>query len=230
MYNRFDLYGPVHKGLRSALSSLCFQTGSMDVLSDEQGLKSFLEEFKRVVIILEAHAHDEDLHLNDPYLQYAPQTAKRLEEEHQVLDLKLDNIVTLANQLEQEVSSEERRRLWYQLGRDLTRFTAEYFMHLQNEEGPGMDALWANLTDEQLIDYSIKIRSSIPPHTMMIFLHYMLPAITHTARFEMLSGMKRFAPREAYEAVLRLAENRLDSNSMMELMSALELAPNNERR
>ncbi len=40
----------------------------------------------------------------------------------------------------------------------------------------------------------------------------------------MLSGMKRFAPREAYDAVLRLEESLLDSDSWLDLNSELEAA------
>lgn len=222
MYNRYDLYGPVHKGLRHALSGLCFQAGSADFM-DHQNLESFIEEWRRIVIILEAHSHDEDLHLNDVYMKYAPETAEQLEAEHGVLDSKLKEINKKVSDLKNsETSMEDRSRMWYQLGRSFNNFTAEYLIHLEREEGPGMEALWNNLNDEQIHELSIKIRSSIPPHTMMIFLHYMLPAITHADRFLMLSDMKRFAPGEFYEAVLRLAETRLEPQSLSELKSALD--------
>lgn len=223
MYNRYDVLGPVHKGLRYALSGICLKAGEIDFMNQDK-LKSFIEEWNQIVIILEAHSHDEDLHLDEVYLKYAPETAKRLEEEHQVLDGKVKEIASLVGRLEQqEASREDRASLWFRIGRELNRFTAEYMMHLQREEGPGMEALWNNLDDEQLHEISVKIRSSIPPHAMMIFLHYMLPAITHADRFVMLSDMKRFAPRDFYEAVLRLAEERLEPQSWSELTSALEM-------
>jgi hypothetical protein len=84
-----------------------------------------------------------------------------------------------------------------------------------------MEALWNNLNNEQLKELSVKIRSSIPPHAMMIFLQYFLPAISHKERVDMLGGMKKFAPREVYEAVLRLANARLDPQSWSELQNAL---------
>ncbi|KIL38882.1 hypothetical protein SD70_23775 [Gordoniibacillus kamchatkensis] len=85
-----------------------------------------------------------------------------------------------------------------------------------------MEALWNHLDDEQIHDLSVKIRSSISPHAMMIFLHYMLPAISHADRFVILSDMKRFAPREFYEAVFQLAESRLEQQSFSALKSALD--------
>lgn len=222
MFNRYDLYGPVHKGLRYALSGICYQSGSLDIRND-QNLKSFIEEWRQIVVILEMHSHSEDLHLDDLYLKYAAETAMQLEAEHDVLNQKVQNIGIVVSQLEQpETSLTDRLRLWYQLGRDLNRFTADYFNHLQREEGPGMEALWKHLNDEQLHELSVKIRSAIPPHAMMIFLHYMLPAISHQDRAAMLSGMKLFAPKEAYEAVLRLAEARLELQSWSELKSELK--------
>ncbi|MGD8191674.1 hemerythrin domain-containing protein [Brevibacillus ginsengisoli] len=221
MYKRYDLYGPVHKGLRLALSGICYQVGSADV-TDQQKVESFIEEWRRIVITLEAHSHDEDLHLNDVYMKYAPETAKQLEEEHVVLDRQVHEINELVSDLENTASMEERSRIWYQIGRRLNSFTAEYFIHLQREEGPGMEALCNNLDDDQIHELSVKIRSSIQPHAMMIFLHYMLPSITHADRFVMLSDMKRFAPQEFYEAVLSLAESRLEPQSLSRLKSELD--------
>lgn len=73
MHNRYDLYGPVHMGLWHALSGICLHMGSVDS-SDHQKLKSIIEEWKRIVIILDVHSHDDDFHLNDVYMMYAPET------------------------------------------------------------------------------------------------------------------------------------------------------------
>jgi len=221
MVHRFDLYGQVHKGIRLALSGLCHQAGSIDA-SEEERVSAFIEEFGRVVIILEAHSHDEDAHLNESYEKYAKDTLHALEEEHEGLERELEKLAGLVDKLSaSEPGSLERRGLWDRGGQDLNRFTADYFIHLQREEGPGMTALWNNLSDDELKVLSINIRSSIPPQTMAIFMHYMLPAISHEERAEMLGEMKRFAPQEAYAGMLGLAESRLDSNSWLKLQSAL---------
>jgi len=222
MYNRFDLYGPVHKGIRLALSRLCYQAGSIDS-SDDDKVKAFVEEFKQVVIILEAHSRDEDANINDSYEKFAPVTLFLLEEEHGTLEKKLEQLIELVNQLKFENQDPiERQKIWYQIGKDVNRFTADYLSHLQSEEGAGMKVLWENLTDDQLKVISVNIRSSIPPKTMSIFMHYMIPAISHLERLEMFSDMKKFAPKEAFEGMLGLAKSRLDKNSWVQLQTALE--------
>lgn len=222
MFNRFDLYGQVHKGIRLALSGMCQQAGSIDA-SEEERVRSFIEEFGRIVIILEAHSHDEDAHLNESYEKYAPETLRELEDEHEGLERELGKLVGLVDKLSSsQPGSTERRELWYRVGKDLNRFTAHYFIHLQREEGPGMTALWNNLTDDELKVLSINIRSSIPPQTMAIFMHYMLPSISHEERAEMLGEMKQFAPVEAYAGMLALAQSRLDSNSWNKLQTTLQ--------
>ncbi|WP_158606698.1 hemerythrin domain-containing protein [Paenibacillus ginsengarvi] len=221
-HKRYDLYGPVHKGLRHALGGICFRTGSADI-ADHQRLEAILAEWKRIVIILEAHSRDEDLHLDEVYMKYAPETAKQLEVEHEMLDGKIKEINKIVDKIQCPTTSvEECHRLWYMLSRSLDSFTSEYLIHLQREEGPGMEALWGNLDDEQIHELSVKIRSSIPPQAMMILLYYMLPAVTHADRFVIVSDMKRFAPREFYEGVLRLAESRLDPQSFSKLKSAVD--------
>lgn len=222
MFGRFDLYAPVHKGIRLALSGLCHQVGSVDS-SDDERVKSFVEEFRQVVVILNSHSTDEDTHINESYEKYAPETLHELEEEHTGLEQKLEKLVELVDQLESgERQPADRQKIWYQIGKDLNRFTAEYFIHLEREEGPGMKALWENLTDDQLKQISINIRSSIPPQAMAIFMHYMIPAISHQERFVMFSDIKKFAPKEAYEGMRRLAESRLDQRSWVQLQTALE--------
>lgn len=222
MYNRFDLYAPVHKGIRLALSGLCYQAGSIDH-TDEEKVNSFIDEFQRVAIILEAHSRDEDANINESYEKFAPATLLQLEKEHDELEQGLEQLIELVDQLQLKIHDPlEHQKIWYQIGKELNRFAAAYLTHLQSEEGPGLHALWENLSDDQLKIISINIRSSIPPQTMAIFMHYMIPAISHLERLEMFGDMKRFAPQEAYKGMLSLAESRLDSKSWTELKTALD--------
>lgn len=222
MFGRFDLYAPVHKGIRLALSGLCYQAGSVDS-SDDAGVNAFVDEFRQVVIILESHSRDEDAHINESYEKYAPETLRQLEEEHDGLEHKLERIIDLVNQLEfNKPHPAQHQKIWYRIGKDLNRFTAEYFVHLEREEGPGMKALWEHMTDDQLKEISINIRSSIPPQAMSIFMHYMIPAISHRERAVMFGDMKKFAPKEAYEGMRKLAASRLDQQSWVQLQDALE--------
>ncbi|CAH2713112.1 hypothetical protein BACCIP111895_00245 [Neobacillus rhizosphaerae] len=222
MFNRFDLYAPVHKGIRLALSGLCYQAGSVDS-SDDERVKSFVEEFRQVAIILEAHSRDEDANINESYEKFAPEILAQLEDEHGALEQGFEHLIELVNQLELNKKNPiEHQKIWYQIGKDLNRFTADYLNHLQSEEGPGMKVLWENLTDDELKVISINIRSSIPPQTMAIFMHYMIPTISHLERVEMFGDMKRFAPKEAYAGMLSLAESRLDQKSWVQLQTALD--------
>ncbi|MBO9600471.1 MAG: hypothetical protein J7559_21950, partial [Cohnella sp.] len=139
------------------------------------------------------------------------------------LERKLRRLSELVDQL--ETSNPQPAidpEIWYRVGKEMNRFAADYFIHLEREEGPGMKALWENLTDEQLKLISVRIRSSIPPQAMAIFMHYMIPAIGHQERVAILSDIKKFAPREAYEGMSRLAQSRLDEASWTRLHAALE--------
>ncbi|HZG56127.1 hemerythrin domain-containing protein [Paenibacillus sp.] len=221
MHHRFDVLMPVHKGLRHALSGLCFRAGSMDV-SDENEVQSFADEFGRIVTILESHSHDEDAHMHHLYEQFAPETAAKLEQEHTVLDETIHRLQQRIETVRQASPAEQRKEIWYEVNRKLTQFTADYFQHLQREENEGAEALWNHLTDDQLKEVSVKIRSSIPPSTMMIFLHYMMPALNFEERFGILNDMRQFAPPEAYQAVRALAQSRLAPGDWEALNAKLE--------
>jgi hypothetical protein len=98
------------------VNGIFFQAGSIDIMNGKE-LKAFLDEWKQIVVILEAHTHDEDLHLHDVYMEVAPETANFLKEEHKELEQKIFHITQIASQLEQsETSSADRSRIWYQLG------------------------------------------------------------------------------------------------------------------
>lgn len=224
MFNRFDLYGPVHKGLRLALSGLAFQANATASYEKEK-VEAFIEEFRRVTVILNAHSRDEDTHINESYEKFAPDTLKELEQEHHGLEHKLEELAALVDRMELSASQPaELQRVWYDIGKGMNRFTADYLIHLEREEGPGMKALWENLTDEQIKVISKNIRSSIPPHAMIIFMHYIIPAISHPERVGMFSEMKQFAPKEAFAGMMGIAQNRLDPSGWNELQAALEAA------
>lgn len=221
MYNRFDLFGPVHKGLRFALSGLCLKAGAMD-FNDEEKVNEFLEEFYRIEQILESHAHDEDMHVQHLYDQFCPETALKLENEHVTLDKRFAELEAVVSTLKNvSLSTDGKRRIWFQISKGLNSFTADYFKHLEREEVEAQNELWKNLTDEELMEVSTKIRASIPPQVMMIFLHYMLPALSYEERAGMLSGMKQFAPKEAFDAVCGLAQQRLSVKDWNQLKESL---------
>ncbi|HZG78657.1 MAG TPA: hypothetical protein VEZ72_22580, partial [Paenibacillus sp.] len=58
--------------------------------------------------------------------------------------------------------------------------------------------------------------------TMMIFLHYMMPALNFDERFGILNDMRQFAPPEAYRAVRELARSRLSAVDWETLRSKLD--------
>lgn len=222
MYNRYDLLAPVHKGLRYALGGLIVQAGSMNI-RNERNVQSFVDEFTKIAGILDAHAQDEDTHLQHLYERFAPETATKLGAEHTALDRDIHEIGNLLEKIRNPLPIEQRRAVWYEINRKLIKFTADYFQHLQREEGEAAGALWAHLDDGQLKELAIKIRSSIAPGTMMIFLHYMIPALNPDERLGMLGGMEKFAPPEDYEAVKKLAQDRLSFNDWEELSMKLEI-------
>lgn len=217
---RFEVYTPVHKGLRYALGVLTAKASSLN-FEDDVKLSAFIKEFKPITVILHSHAVHEDAHIQPLIDKFIPEYSDRLETEHHDTEELLDDLEKRIQTIKQS-SVQERRELGSEWNYALNRFVATYLNHLQTEEIYVQQALWDNMTEEELMDLSVAIRSEIPPEQLMIYFRFMIPAQNIFENAAMLGGMKKYAPPEAYKAASQLAEQVLSSESWAELKSQLE--------
>lgn len=218
---RYEVYTPVHKGLRYALGVLTHKASSLN-FEDNEKLEAFIKEFEPIAVILHAHAVHEDSHIQTLIDKFIPQYSDRLEAEHHDTEELLND---LENQIQtiQQASVYERQELGREWNHSLNRFVAAYLNHLQTEEIYVQQGLWDNMTDEEIMNLSVAIRSDIQPEQLMIYFRYMIPAQNIYENVELLGGMKMYAPPEAYLAATQIAEEVLPTEYWEELKHRLEL-------
>jgi hypothetical protein len=73
-----------------------------------------------------------------------------------------------------------------------------------------MPLLAQELTFDEVLAIHIGVVSSIPPEEMARSLAFMLPAMNADDRAELLGGIRRSAPPEAFAGVLGLVDSVLD--------------------
>ncbi|OLO39103.1 hypothetical protein BTR23_08540 [Alkalihalophilus pseudofirmus] len=219
---KYELFMPVHKGLRFALGNLLNHANQLN-FENEQKLTEFTTEFHTLCAVLHSHAEHEDEHVHPVIEKYAPEIAEKMEIEHQSTDYLLIELEKLMNEINNSAIA-NRRQLGIQFVYGYNKFLAAYLNHLQTEEVDVMGVLWEKLSVEELMELTVAIRSSIPQDILMDYFKYMIPGQNIFERVEMLVGMKKFAPLEAYQAACELAASVLPAEDWDELKKELDAA------
>jgi len=216
--NRYDLYKEVHKGIRKELFDLAMLVGSMD-FQNPISLETLKETFNRTYNLLETHAHSEDTYVEPLINKVNVDIAKKTSSKHKNLE---DDI----NELRQKLSGMDAHKKdsvvqGHAFYLQLTIFIAEYIKHIADEEKIIMPILWNNYNDEELINTSSKIRMGIPEPIMKNFMTCMIPAMNHSERVAMFTGMKMSAPEEVYYGMCMLVQSFLSSSEWRKLENAV---------
>ena len=180
----YPLYAPVHKGLRLALGNLSNHISKMNV-ENQDTVDAFVKEFECVAGILHSHAENEDTEIEPTVKKLSPALADRLAIEHHETDELLKELEGVVRKLTSS-APEERKEISFQLYQTFNNFHAAYLNHLQSEEEDIQTLLWANLTVEELHSITEAIASRVPPHHLMEYFRYMIPAQNLEEQVEML--------------------------------------------
>lgn len=198
---RYDLYGPVHKGLRAATSAMLVRLGSCDFADPAEG-RAALAELRTLMTACSVHIRHEETHIHPALEARAPDTTVELEEEHvrhRALFDQIDRLVQDLEAAEPGARAVAGRALY--LG--FAAFLAEDFAHMDREERLIQPRLHALFTDEELMAMEGAILSGLSPENAARFLGMMLPASAPDEQFAILNGVRLAAPPEAFEAVVQ---------------------------
>jgi hypothetical protein len=200
---RHDLYGPIHKGLRFALSGLLADLGATD-FADETAARAIAARLRVQMKLSADHLRHEEEHVHGALEARAPGATKRLEHAHREHDEAFATIGTLLEALERGPEP-LRPRVGRELYLRFSEFVADDFAHMAEEERVTQPLLHSLFTDAELIAIEGAIVASIPPAEMMLNLRVMLPAASRPERAAFLGFMRAGAPAEVFAAVLEHA-------------------------
>lgn len=211
---RWDLYGPIHKGLRLAHAQLIVRLGAADPIEDQPVL---LADLTAHLATAAGHLDHEDRFIH-PALEAITRGATRdLENHHQSHRDDLDRLHTLIEGLK-AAPRETRAAAWRELYLVFCAFVAADLAHMAHEETVIWPQLCAHLNDEQLAELEMRIIASLTPRENLSVMRIMLPAMSPEERIGLLTGMKANAPPDAYSTVIEhAARPSLDAPAMAEL-------------
>ncbi len=224
---RHDMYGLVHKALRMAQCDMLVRLGSFDfVHGDVAGL---IDELRGLLTLGRGHIAHEEAHIHTALEGLAPGGTLVLAEQHGSHRAQFAALDALLGKLE-VAEAGNRAAIGRRLYLSYTRFVAEDFEHMLEEETVTQPHLWALFDDNALRGIEHAIVSSIPPEKSILFLRLMIPAANRDERVQLLTGMKLHAPKEAFIAVLEnAARPTLSADDMADLerrLALIQVVPN----
>ncbi|MFO1341265.1 MAG: hemerythrin domain-containing protein [Burkholderiaceae bacterium] len=213
---RYDIYAFIHKGLRAFMAHTLVRVGRLDA-HDPDELAEVGTELKALLAICRSHLAHENEVLHTAMQARAPGSADKIGHEH------VEHLAAI-DRLEQMLAlvpgNDEAGLALY---RALGHFVGENFDHMQREETVHNAVLWATHTDAELAAMERHIVANLSPQEAQLSMRWILPHLTPAERAEMLAGVRRDAPAEAFEGLLSLVRPLLGGRDWRKLSHALGL-------
>jgi Hemerythrin HHE cation binding domain len=214
---RFDLYAGIHKTLRLAMTDTLSRFGCLDATDAGQRGEA-IAQLNALLEMCRSHVDKENHHVHPAIEARRPGTCTRIANEHVEHLAAIDALEAelVAFQCAPDTAAA------FALYRHLACFVAENLEHMEFEETVHNAALWGAYSDDELMQIHHAIVTSIEPAAMGQVMHWMLPAVNHDERVELLMGLRATAPAPAFEGAMHLARQRLAQRDWARLVRALE--------
>lgn len=218
----FDLYGPVHKGLRLALTGLLTRLGAQDWMEGES-TAALLDAMRAQLEISAAHLRHEEVHIHRLLDARLPEGAIRPRHQHEAHDASFGDLALMIETIA-AAPIEARPGLGRHLYLRFSTFVAEDFEHMAEEEQAVQPMLQALLSDEEMQAIEAGILAAIPPARAQTFLRLMLPAMSGPERAAFVAGARAHAPEGALAMIEGSAKQSLSPVEWHDLQKRLALA------
>ncbi len=221
--NQIDLYVGVHKGQRSRFFKISSEAGTID-WAERNAVAKLQEELQSFREHMTLHASLEEKFIHPLLSERVPGGSRRLEEDHRIMHQQFDDLLAHFKRVEDmPADSEKQAELALEFYRAWNRFMAFYFTHIDYEEENVQPYLWKLCSENELVEIFKQILANQTPKELMANLEMMLPAMSLNERFSMLNDGRASMSPQAFQAVLKLAENTLTPADWTALKSRLAI-------
>ncbi|MBL8446334.1 MAG: hemerythrin domain-containing protein [Zoogloeaceae bacterium] len=219
---RYDIYLPIHKGLRAFMCQLRPRVGALDT-EDEAAVTEALEAVRALIVLCEGHLTKEDT-LVHPYLEEcAPGSAEGATAEHRDHAVSLEILAAQAD-LVARTRGTARVSAALRLYRLLALMVGENFIHMHAEETDHNAVLWGTRSDAELQGLEARIVATLTPAESAATLRWIVPALTPAERLEFLLPIRDNAPPVVLEEILSVVRPYLDGAAWSKLERGLRRA------
>ncbi|MFZ5446486.1 MAG: hemerythrin domain-containing protein [Myxococcota bacterium] len=219
MTSRPDLFSAVHKGLRALMFDTLHLLSRCDP-SDDFDVERTAHQLRALVRLCERHLHDENTFIHPSLDARRPGLVWEAAEAHDAQAQYATDFLRLATRLESPGVAQRASLLRSLIGK-LSEFIAHQLVHMHLEETRHTPALHETHTDDELHAMHRAIVSSIPADELALFLRWMVPALSHGERVELLTGLRAAPSPEPFHGALALARAHLAPRDFAKLCEAL---------
>ena len=197
--------------------------GTLDI-NNKEALTSLENEIISFREHMFLHANHEEQFIHPLLSERVPGGANRLNEDHQIMHRQFDEIVACFGEMTKKPTDFEKlQEIAQEFYLAWSRFMAFYLSHIDYEEEHAMPALGKLCTYDELVSVRGKILGGQDPKSMMYSLGMILPALSPTERFLVISQGLKGMPPEAFKGALGIAEHGLVPEDWLSLKKMLKL-------
>lgn len=213
---RDDLFVLIHKALRAGLFAVAVQAGRID-WADRVQVEALERRWSRLVVLVQSHAGHEDNHIWPLLESKRPGAVAELGMGHDAVDA---DIVAVDREFRSALRT-PGPATGLTFYRALTRFIGHAMEHFAREEPAAMELLWASCTDEELAQCRAAFMATIPPQESGWTLELILESSSRDELIQVLGGVRRSMPPEAFDAWLGNVRDALPPDAFARLESTL---------
>jgi hypothetical protein len=195
-----DFYANIHKALRLSLSRLLVRLGNTDP-DDEAALCALCADLRSQMVLSLSHLQHEEAVIHAALARTAPDVVGELEEAHGHHRTAFELIAQLALEVRLEPVG-GRDRAMRSLYLAFSRFVAEDFAHMAEEELNVLPLLQALFSDAELMAMEAEIIASIGPDEMLQTARLMMPALRPAERLAMARHARATTPTEVFDGLM----------------------------
>lgn len=213
--SRFDLYGPVHKGLRAFLADTLVRLGQMDA-SDDTSVKSALDQLDELLDYCESHLQKED-HYVHPVIESVRAgftgriVGEHAEHAHAILALR-----AAADALACATGS-GRGAAAAALYRRFSRFVADNLIHMEIEESQHNAILWSFFDDAALAATNERILGGTSAADLALGARWIVPHLSPAERSAVLAGARAAMPAPVFDGMIAMLQPHLSTAQSQQL-------------
>ena len=197
----FDVFGPVHKGLRMAHANLMIRLGMVE-LEDDAVLASLLAHLREHLRLCQEYQGYEETVIHAALAPYAPGAVEELNAAHEAHRAILPEVEARARELEMAEPS-ARRAAARALYLAFSRFVAANLAHMAEDEEETLPLLQALFDDDDLKALKNQIVAGMTPFLAAAMLRMMTPAVRRQERLAMLRDFRVGAPADLFDHLMQ---------------------------
>ena len=217
---RYNIFYPVHRGLRALLLETSQQLQQTDFANADEATDA-VERVNGVVKIFDAHAAKEDKFVFAAIAAYEPSVVDAFEQEH-VEDHKLgQDLQNWLTAFGYAVAPSAKETIAAELTKSFIEFSVFNLRHMAKEENVINPLLWRYYSDDELRGIAQEITKSVPPHEAAVMGRWMVRGLNNTEILNWLKSAKNNAPQPVFEGLLSIAETELQPQRWSQVQDAL---------